>query len=83
MHDYFSGMLSVRYNGANVPEIVGYNLGKIAGNMGADILEGKAKPQDMPIRYQTEFKVVLNEPVVKELGLTVPEDVAKNVTWVK
>ena len=51
--------------------------------MGADILEGKAKPQDMPIRYQTEFKVVLNEPVVKELGLTVPEDVAKNVTWVK
>ena len=60
-----------------------YNLGKIAGNMGADILEGKAKPQDMPIRYQTEFKVVLNEPDVKELGLTVPEDVAKNVTWVK
>ena len=60
-----------------------YNLGKIAGNMGADILEGKAKPQDMPIRYQTEFNVVLNEPVVKELGLTVPEDVAKNVTWVK
>ena len=60
-----------------------YNLGKIAGNMGADILEGKAKPQDMPIRYQTEFKVVLNEPIVKELGLTVPEDVAKNVTWVK
>lgn len=60
-----------------------YNLGKIAGNMGADILEGKAKPQDMPIRYQTEFKVVLNESVVKELGLTVPEDVAKNVTWVK
>lgn len=60
-----------------------YNLGKIAGNMGADILEGKAKPQDMPIRYQTEFKVVLNEPVVKELGVTVPEDVAKNVTWVK
>ncbi len=60
-----------------------YNLGKIAGNMGADILEGKAKPQDMPIRYQTEFKVVLNEPVVKELGLTVPEDVAKNVTWVR
>ena len=60
-----------------------YNLGKIAGNMGADSLEGKAKPQDMPIRYQTEFNVVLNEPIVKELGLTVPEDVAKNVTWVK
>lgn len=30
VHDYFSGMLSVRYKGANVPQIVGYNLGKIA-----------------------------------------------------
>ena len=30
VHDYFSGMMSVRYGGANVPEIVGYNLGKIA-----------------------------------------------------
>ena len=28
VHDYFSGMLSVRYGGANVPDIVGYNLGK-------------------------------------------------------
>lgn len=30
VHDYFGGMLSVRYNGANVPQIVGYNLGRIA-----------------------------------------------------
>ena len=30
VHDYMSGMLSVRYNGANVPAIVGYNLGNIA-----------------------------------------------------
>lgn len=30
VHDYFSGMLSVRYGGANVPEIVGQNLGKVA-----------------------------------------------------
>lgn len=30
VHDYLSGMLSVRYNGANVPDIVGYNLGNIA-----------------------------------------------------
>lgn len=27
VHDYFSGMLSIRYKGANVPTIVGYNLG--------------------------------------------------------
>lgn len=30
VHDYMSGMMSVRYGGANVPEIVGYNLGKSA-----------------------------------------------------
>ncbi|MEG2173220.1 MAG: carbon starvation protein A [Desulfovibrionaceae bacterium] len=27
VHDYFSGMLSLRYDGTNVPNIVGYNLG--------------------------------------------------------
>lgn len=30
VHDYMSGMLSVRYNGANVPTFVGYNLGNFA-----------------------------------------------------
>ena len=28
MHDYFSGMLSVRKNGASLPEIVGFYLGE-------------------------------------------------------
>lgn len=27
VHDYFSGMLSLRYNGASVPDVVGQNLG--------------------------------------------------------
>lgn len=30
VHDYMSGMLSLRYNGSNVPTIVGYNLGNVA-----------------------------------------------------
>lgn len=30
VHDYFSGMMSVRYNGANVPDVVGYTLGNKA-----------------------------------------------------
>ena len=30
VHDYLSGMLSLRYGGANVPDIVGYNLGNVA-----------------------------------------------------
>ncbi len=27
VHDYFSGMLSVRYNGTSIPDVVGYTLG--------------------------------------------------------
>ena len=30
VHDYFSGMMSLRYKGASVPDMVGFNLGKIA-----------------------------------------------------
>jgi len=30
VHDYFSGMLSLRYNGKSVPDIVGANLGNAA-----------------------------------------------------
>ena len=30
VHDYFSGMMSLRYKGASVPDIVGINLGKFA-----------------------------------------------------
>ncbi|MBD5641737.1 MAG: carbon starvation protein A [Desulfovibrio sp.] len=30
VHDFMAGMLSVRYGGANVPAIVGYNLGNFA-----------------------------------------------------
>ncbi len=50
-----------------------YNLGRIAGEMGADILEGKSKPQDMPIRHQSEFKAKVNATAAKELGITIPE----------
>ncbi len=30
VHDYFSGMMSIRYKGASVPDMVGANLGKAA-----------------------------------------------------
>ena len=29
VHDYFSGMLSIRYGGTSLPDIVGYNLGNL------------------------------------------------------
>lgn len=30
VHDYFSGMMSVRYDGKSIPDAVGYNLGQFA-----------------------------------------------------
>ncbi|WP_290924858.1 carbon starvation protein A [Halodesulfovibrio sp.] len=30
VHDYFSGMMSVRYDGKSIPDAVGYNLGSFA-----------------------------------------------------
>ena len=54
-----------------------YELGKIAGNMGADILEGKSKPQDMPIRVQTEFKAAINTTAAKALGIAIPKALAE------
>lgn len=60
-----------------------YNLGRIAGEMGADILEGKSQPQTMPIRYQTEFKSKINVNVAEQLGITIPASVSKNAELVR
>ncbi len=49
-----------------------YELGKIAGDMAADILENKSKPQEMPIRYQTNFKTMVNGTSMKNLDLKLP-----------
>ena len=56
-----------------------YKLGRIAGEMGADILEGKSKPADMPIRFQTEFKGRVNAQTLKQLGMTVPDSLKSSV----
>ncbi len=49
-----------------------YELGKIAGNMAADILEGKSKPEDMAIQFQKEFKTLISESSLKNLGAKIP-----------
>lgn len=60
-----------------------YELGKIAGDMGADILEGKSRPENMPIRFQKTFKAKINSDTVKRIGIKVPEDLAKSAEFVK
>ena len=43
--------------------------------MAADILSGKAKPQDMAIQAQKEFEVIVNLESAKKIGLTIPKEI--------
>jgi len=54
-----------------------YKLGFQAGLMAADILDGKAKPADMPIQQQENVTVIINDEAAKAIGLTIPEEVQK------
>ncbi|MBQ9762866.1 MAG: ABC transporter substrate-binding protein [Phascolarctobacterium sp.] len=56
-----------------------YKLGKQSGEMAADILSGKAKPQDMPIQTQNEFTIIINEENAKKIGLTIPKEILNQV----
>ena len=55
-----------------------YTLGVMTGNMGADILEGKAQPATMPIQIQRATKVLINMKAAKEIGLDVPAELLKD-----
>ena len=45
--------------------------------MAADILDGKKKPQDMPIQMQDMMKLAIYNSELTKLGITVPVDVPK------
>ena len=55
-----------------------YTLGVMTGNMGANILEGKAQPATMPIQIQQATKVLINMKAAKEIGLDVPAELLKD-----
>lgn len=54
-----------------------YKLGFQAGEMAADILAGKSKPADMPIRAQEDVNVVLNKEAIQAMGIVIPEALLK------
>ena len=66
-------------NGVATIAIDYYKLGVQTGEMAADILSGKAKPQDMPIQTQNEFTVIVNEANAKKIGLTLPKEILDKV----
>ena len=53
-----------------------YQLGVLSGEMAADILAGKAKPQDMPIQFQKDFTSIINKEHAEKLGLKIPAELA-------
>ena len=60
-----------------------YTLGKMTGAMGADILDGKKKPPDMPIQSQKAEKVLVNLKTAETMGIQIPEDILKTAETVK
>lgn len=59
-----------------------YQLGIKTGQMAADILHGKAKPADTPVFTVSKGDTILNRSKAKELGITIPDDVAAGATIV-
>lgn len=60
-----------------------YKLGVQTGEMAADILAGKAKPAEMPIQAQKEFKVIINAKEAELVGAKIPADLLKDAEVVK
>jgi putative ABC transport system substrate-binding protein len=51
-----------------------YKLGQQTAEMAVKILKGETKPADMPIEYQKDMDVAVNQDVAKQLGITIPQD---------
>jgi putative tryptophan/tyrosine transport system substrate-binding protein len=60
-----------------------YQLGIQTGEMAADILNGKSKPQDMAIQSQKKFKVVINQKEADLLGVQIPDKFRKDAEILK
>ena len=59
-----------------------YKLGIQTGELAADILDGKVKPQDAAIQHQKEFTIVINKKDADILGIKIPEEIAKKAQMV-
>lgn len=51
-----------------------YELGKITAQQAVEILTGVSKPAEMPIRYQEDFALEINQETADALGITIPSD---------
>lgn len=56
-----------------------YDLGYQTGLMAVDVLTGKSKPADMPIKTSEQFDFMINGTVAEEIGLAIPDDLKEFV----
>ena len=59
----------------------GYEQGKAAAEIAAKILQGE-KPSNIPVQCPTKGTPLINEKRAKELNISIPEDVLKQVELV-
>ena len=56
-------------------------LGYQTGEMAVKVLKGEAETASMPIESQTDYDFTINGDVAKDIGMTVPDDLADAVVY--
>lgn len=59
-----------------------YNLGKQTAAQAVKILKDGANPGDMPIEYLSDCTLIINQTILDELGLVIPEDKLAGASFV-
>lgn len=56
-----------------------YKLGYETGLMAADVLDGKTKPADMPVKILEDREIYVNKNTLKILNLKIPEELKEKI----
>lgn len=60
-----------------------YRLGKQTAKQAEEILEGRKEVSEMPVGYQNQYDLIINEDQVKKLGIQIPEELKDKAKFVK
>ena len=56
-----------------------YKLGYETGLMAADVLDGKSKPEDMPVKILEDREIYVNKDTLEKMKLIIPESLKDKV----
>lgn len=59
-----------------------FDLGRLTGEMGIKVLRGELEPATLPIGFQTEFELTVNQDLVDALEIELPERWTKEADFV-